>query len=423
MKSMRKIVNGKRILVLLYIYVNLFAIACKKNSDTAGGPGTNSNGTCDNIAVSNVPFTTCGNIMFQLPQGWQLEADGENFVLRLPFISGNSDRWVNMAVVKGFTSSSNIETDYNTIWQKYLSDFTKYQEPFLSKDKSIKGYDIVRGGTNVRTANNVTLYAHLWVAKVKDQAEATITFANYSNDFDISFYENIAPFWARLQFKNLQDPVKPCYTLRGDGIQGIYIGSSNGLNVYGNYGKKFNMLLVYSDQRVKNLPFGVLPQIGMNAFEREVDREVNKQYWADYNVQTGKATFNGTPTQVKNFTRSNDKVNYDNEEYIKMPAVDKLMLSGIYTADNTPLAITTFGYEPTIKFFTDGRFEDNTALYYVNGVDPKFKTPGNGRYTISNYSVELTYDDGRGNATFPFLNFDKDNITSIQINNVFLFKK
>jgi hypothetical protein len=195
------------------------------------------------------------------------------------------------------------------------------------------------------------------------------------------------------------------------------------LNIYGDYGKKLSMLMVYSDNKMKKLPYGVLPATGLNLFERDVDREVNKEYWADYNLQTGKATFYGPAAQVKNFSYSNSKLYYDNDEYLKLPAVDGLALSGIYSADDSPLAVTTFGHEPTITFYNDGLFEDNTALYYADNIDSKFKTPGSGKYTIANYTIELIYTDGRGSATFPLVNFDKDNAASIQINNVFIFKK
>jgi hypothetical protein len=423
--SLKSLLNPQtmrnKMLYILSFYLLVLFSACKKDNETAA-PGTNNTlPACDEIPVNNAPFTTCGNIKFQTPPDWKLEPEGENFILRLPFISGNPDRFVNMLVVKGFASSGNIETDYNTVWQKYLSDFTKYQEPFLIKDKSIKGYDIIRGGTNIRNGNNAPLYVHVWVAKVKDQAEAAFTFANYNNDFDIAFYGSIAPFWARLQFNNLPAPAKPCYTLRGNGIQGIYYGLANGLDIYGNYGKKLSWLMVYSDGKMKRI--NVLPYEGINGFDRETDREINKDYWADYNLQTGKATFTGNTPQVKNFTYNSNKLFYDDQEYAKLANVDGLTLSGVYSADSSPTAITTFGYEPVITFYKDGRFEDKTALYYVNSIFLPFKTPGNGKYKINNYTIDLTYDDGRGSASFPFVSFDKENFTSIQIGNVFIFKK
>ncbi|MBC8112176.1 MAG: hypothetical protein H7Y04_14055, partial [Verrucomicrobia bacterium] len=106
--------------MLITIYFIVFALfsACKTNSE--GDSNTNPVAACDEIPLNNAPFTTCGNIQFQTPKDWKLEPDGENFILRLPPISGNPDRFVNMLVVKGFTSSGNIETDYNTVWQTYL---------------------------------------------------------------------------------------------------------------------------------------------------------------------------------------------------------------------------------------------------------------------------------------------------------------
>jgi hypothetical protein len=95
----------------------------------------------------------------------------------------------------------------------------------------------------------------------------------------------------------------------------------------------------------------------------------------------------------------------------------------VYTADKSPTAISAFGHEPTITFYTDGRFEDNTALYYVKSYDAKFKNPGKGKYSINNFTITVVYDDGRGSASFPIITWDVATNSPIQIGGQILLKK
>ena len=114
---------------------------------------------------------------------------------------------------------------------------------------------------------------------------------------------------------------------------------------------------------------------------------------------------------------------YNEYAYSKIPAVDGLTLSGVYTADKSPTALSAFRHEPTITFFKDGRFEDNTALYYVKSYDAIFKNPGKGKYTINNFTINLVYDDGRGSASFPLVTWNAATNSSIQIGEQILLKK
>ncbi|MBC7934464.1 MAG: hypothetical protein H7Y86_03765 [Rhizobacter sp.] len=371
---------------------------------------------------NNASILTCGNLMFTVPAGWSLEANGENYALMLPPRYNNPQRWVNIAIFKGGISSGNIETDFNNSWERFLGKYTKYQEPFLIKEKSIKGYDIVRGGTNVRKGNDMPLYAHLWVAKVKDKLETIIVFANNINDFDITVNTEIKLFWAKLQFKNLPEAATQNYTLNGNGIQGLYTGLQSGITLNGEVAKNISFLIIYSDGKLKSA--NKLPDNGFNNFDREVDREVNAGYWGEYDVEKRIVVFDkNNQRRTVGFNYQPSKVIYNEYACTKIPSVDGLNLSGIYTADNTKTAVDAFGHEPTITFSKDGRFEDNTALYYVKNYDAMFKNPGSGKYTINNFTIDLLYDDGRGSASFPLITWDVTTNSSILIGEQILLKK
>ncbi|MFM9910741.1 MAG: hypothetical protein ACKVOW_15430 [Chitinophagaceae bacterium] len=370
----------------------------------------------------NTSSITCGNLLFTVPDGWKLEADGENYILMLPPRYNDPQRWINIAIIKGSISSGNIDADFNNAWQRFLGKYTKYQEPYVLREKSIKGYDIVRGGTNIIKGNEMPLYAHLWVAKVKDRIETVIVFANNINDFDITVNTEIKPFWAKLKFKNLPEQATGNYTLRGTGIQGIYTGLQSGMRMSGGIAKNISFLIVYNDGKLKSA--NKLPENGFNNFDRDVDMEMNPGYWGDYNLKTGTVIFdkNNQPRKL-GFTYQPPKVIYNEYAYTKMNTVDGLTLSGVYTSDKSPTAVSAFGHEPTVTFYKDGRFEDNTAFYYVKSYDAMFKNPGRGKYTINNFTIELIYDDGRGRASFPFVTWDPVTNRSIQIGESVLLKK
>jgi hypothetical protein len=388
-------------------------------SNNSGNSNQNIN-TAGNAA--NGSLITCGNLVFTAPAGWKVEADGENYALMLPPRYNDPQRWINIAIFKGSVSSGNIDVDFNNAWQNFLGKYTKYQEPFLLKEKSIKGYDIVRGGTNIRKGNDMPLYAHLWVANVKDKIETIIVFANNSNDFDITVNTEIKPFWAKLQFKNLPEEATGNYTLKGNGIQGIYTGLQSGIDFRGGIKKDFYFLIVYGDGKIKNA--NKLPENGFNNFDREVDREINQGNWGEYDLKKGTVVFDkNSQPRTLGFSYKPPKVIYNEYAYTKIPLLDGLSLSGIYTADNSPTAIGAFGHEPTISFFKDGRFEDNTALYFVKSYDAIFKNPGKGKYTINNFTINLVYDDGRGSASFSFVTWDAVTNSSIQIGEQILLKK
>jgi hypothetical protein len=370
----------------------------------------------------NGAWITCGNLLFTVPAGWKLEADGENCALMLPPRYNDPKRWVNMAIFIGSASSGNIEVDFKNAWQKFLGKYTKYQEPYLLREKSTKGYDIVRGGTNISKGNEMPIYAHLWVAKVKDRLENIVVFANNSSDFDIAENQDIKPFLAKLQFKNLPLESPATYAVKGNGMLGVYMGLQSGLSLNDGIRKNISFLIIYEDGKLKVA--NKLPENGFYDFDREADIGVNAAYWGDYDLSRSLVFFNGVePKRTLGFSYQPPNLIYNKYAYIKLPSVDGLRLSGTYTADQSQTAAGTFGHEPTISFNKDGSFQDNNALYYVRSYDVMFKTPGRGSYYISNFTINLVYDDGRGRVSFSFISMDLKNNNSIQVGEIILLKK
>jgi hypothetical protein len=204
-------------------------------------------------------------------------------------------------------------------------------------------------------------------------------------------------------------------------IEGVYMGLQSGFSSDGTILKRGYYLLVYNDGKLKATQ--LLPENGFISFSKEADIKANPDYWADYNLQTGKAIFKTSNNRTVSIAFKNNSIFYNGDEFVKVPSVDALTLAGVYSADQDLLAVQAFGYEPVITFYKDGRFEDMTALYHVNSYDAMFKNPGNGKYKINNLTIEMMYDDGRGSASFPFVNLSGVSLSSIQIGEKVILKK
>jgi hypothetical protein len=166
---------------------------------------------------------------------------------------------------------------------------------------------------------------------------------------------------------------------------------------YASYGTR-NSIVV---RRIAFLEDGtfcqILPEGGLFDFKQQ--RAKNPNYWGTYHFANGSGTIklDGLATTYP-FTLQQGSVVYDRDKYEKIQRVDHFVFQGIFTAEKNPSAYQ--GPEPTIEFFSNGRFTDQGAIYWVRHVksiteDTQDKLTGSGKYEISNYTITFSYDDGR----------------------------
>jgi hypothetical protein len=92
----------------------------------------------------------------------------------------------------------------------------------------------------------------------------------------------------------------------------------------------------------------------------------------------------------------------DNNTYWKAESINGQKLNAAFTSFGEPndpqLEALPYGEKPKITFYPNGKFKDeglfNTYLF-DKATNPTAAKPGNGTYELKDFSIILTYEDGR----------------------------
>jgi hypothetical protein len=191
-------------------------------------------------------------------------------------------------------------------------------------------------------------------------------------------------------------------TFVSNGLPGVWAGLDYGFAVKSHgtvIEKGMNYLIIYSDGKLRE--GSVFPRQGLDGFNRAENLQRDAGYWANYSLADKLARFEYRKIEME---YAAGKLIYGGDAYTKLPYVDGLRLSATYTAD--PKGAEYLGYEPVITFYADGRFSDNGALNRADDLAPLHKKFGSGTYQINNFTIYLTYADGRGTSKLSFLSVD-----------------
>jgi hypothetical protein len=133
---------------------------------------------------------------------------------------------------------------------------------------------------------------------------------------------------------------------------------------------------------------------------------------AEQNLSIGHYTFaNGKGNNYKSEqAKFDDKLvllkpnnlKIDNNTYWKSESITGQKLNAAFTSFGEPndpkLENLSYGEKPKITFYPDGKFKDegifNTYLF-DKGTNPAAAQAGNGTYELKDFSIMLTYEDGR----------------------------
>ncbi len=186
---------------------------------------------------------------------------------------------------------------------------------------------------------------------------------------------------------------------KGAGISGVWMGlvrssSTDYLSPWVNRWK------VFFDDGVM---FADLPEEGLAGFERAAYRAshpAREGYWHTYSFAgtSGESRRPGTRFPWRLRVEKAGQLRIDDDVYHRCASVDGLRLDGAWTSYSDPadpqLGALPVGRRPVINFTRDGRFTDDGlfATFLTSGGDDR---PGAGRYELRDFTLMLSYDDGR----------------------------
>ena len=149
--------------------------------------------------------------------------------------------------------------------------------------------------------------------------------------------------------------------------------------------------------------FADLPEEGLAGFERAAYRAshpAREDYWHTYSFagSSGESRRPGTRFPWRLRVQKAGQLRIDDDVYHRCASVDGRRLDGAWTSYSNPadpqLEALPVGRRPVIHFTRDGRFTDDGlfATFLTSGGDDR---PGAGRYELRDFTLILSYDDGR----------------------------
>jgi len=283
--------------------------------------------------------------------------------------------------------------------QRDISDWALEHVKFMSKSGIIKGSN----GKFMPKAVTAAQIAAGYGTTTKEQAVAmgVRAFEQLKDSPQIKTGDNKTP---DAQQQNQQQ--RPAVTsgmpsTAGGGITGVWMGY---YLPYGSKTPKERYMIFYEDGTL----YHDMPAEGLESFDREAGKKDEQQrgYWGTYTFSGSAGTwkYNGRVNgedrlelNEKGQLKIDDSIN---NTYYRMASVDDLHLEGAWTSYSDPADpdLGKGGIKPIIRFKKDGRFKDEGLLRRSFGYlfdKPSESAPGEGSYSIKDFTMTLKYDDGR----------------------------
>ncbi|MCL2776523.1 MAG: hypothetical protein FWD73_00865 [Polyangiaceae bacterium] len=188
------------------------------------------------------------------------------------------------------------------------------------------------------------------------------------------------------------------------GIVGVWLSSY----IIGTAGIEWRYFVFYDDGTFR---FS-LPQNGFVGFDKEQDKIARQEdnIWGTYtmNGSTGTWSYDASPNAVSQMNLAENgglDLGTSYNVFYRCSSVDDVRFDGSYTSYANPSdpALSNPGQRPVIHFKSDGTFVDDGLYATVYVLCPNHDTtqcaPGSGTYQLKDYTLILSYSDGRTNQT------------------------
>ncbi|MDJ1479111.1 hypothetical protein QNI16_01370 [Cytophagaceae bacterium YF14B1] len=339
------------------------------------------------------------------PQGWKKEQKKD--VVTYTITDQKAKTWCTLALYAGIASKGSSNQDFSSEWQQLIvSQYNSVGSPQINPIRNVNGWQMKSGGAEF-VFNKTNALAML------------TTFTGYGKCISIVVLTNGEQYLATIQNfissvtlqggdgKSTATPVsssgtKPIPTgqkatvwmnvqlnpLDGSDHENIATASAN-----------VKFYVVYSDGDY----YPEMPSAGLQSFDKNRSQTgKDKESWGKFSLQNGKGAFRSKYENIQveqvNLTQLK-KVGYAYNFY-KCASVDGLTLQGRWSYipnwSKDPY-YSQAGCRQVIYFSKDGTFDDRGI--WVS--DCRYPTknpqdaPGKGTYRIQNFTIILTYLDGR----------------------------
>jgi hypothetical protein len=368
-------------------------------------------------------FTQIGNVLCQIPPGWQRAEQGRATVLVPPGVP--QGKTALLIILPGQTIQGDLRAWFDQQWTGFRADSTVTEDSPAVADTSAGGYEFIYTAARLQDAAKKVTFVFFFVAQAGDQAQP---FAYMTDDETLVAAHTAAlkTFLGALTFANLQ-PAQPAAQPAGTpaggklspsftwgtvpppsgsaGLSGIYHMQDLGAKLSVISGSAVTSIdhtywCFFPDGRC----YYTMPAEGLENFNYDYLRQMNNGFCCTYKMEgnNGIITWGSKDHPTFGFRRVGKQlvIKRDADVYDLLDPCDGLKLSGTFKRYDWA---SEYSPKEGITFSPDGTFVDEGFLHGAMSmwwwadrsyVDAE-STPGRGTYHVASNSLALFYDDGR----------------------------
>jgi hypothetical protein len=392
------------------------------------------------LAAQDAPDTQVGDFLFKMPIGWDPVVRGDMTYIEAPLPPAGTKTFIGLA---GNNLEGDLQASFNTLWGGFKGQYRILQGGEIRSEHSPNGYDAFYTRAIASDSNGRRWRVFVLGAQFKTRIETVMFMSNvFSPELAGTYDRVLNSFLSSLRFTNesadeaaakagdaqRKAQGAPAAALsRGKGkFDGIYraVGQT-GDSLSPQRGIGYKYVAFFADGRFLEK----LPDQGLEKFNEDVEIRINPIGWGTYEINgdAGKIVFPpdaySRNSIVWTFKEYSDHLKLRGDDYYLLDRCNGLRLAGTFRRGDYQ---TTYAARQGITFKADGSFVDE-GVFKAAGVmvrnaagnyDFDDGAPGSGTYRIANYSLELTYSNGRVKRTSFLLDpeMPKSDVTEFFLN-------
>ncbi|HYL86944.1 MAG TPA: hypothetical protein VE263_22160 [Candidatus Angelobacter sp.] len=369
------------------------------------------------LRAQDAPDTQVGDFLFKMPIGWNRTSQGDITYIKPPFGPEGTSTFFALGADK---LQSDLRTSFNILWDGFKKQNRVLEGGQILAEHSPNGYDAFYTRAMVSDANGRRWKVFVLGARFKRRIETVLFMTNaFGRDLAATNQQVFDSFLKSLRFtdksaeeaaadagdaerKKAGAPAARLHKGQGkfDGIYRAVGQTGDPLSPQRGIGYKY--VAFFSDGRFLEK----LPDEGLEKLNEDVEIRINPTGWGTYemNGDVGRIVF--PPDEYSRnpivwaFKEYSDHLKLRGDDYYLLDRCNDLKLQGTFRRSDYK---TTNAARQGITFTPAGKFVDEGVLAAAGvmvrnaagNYDFDDGAPGRGTYRIVNYTLELSYANGR----------------------------
>ena len=373
------------------------------------------------LAAQDVPDTQIKDFLFKMPIGWNRVDRGDITYIEAPLPPPGTKTFIGLGT-NGM--EGDLKASFNTLWGGFKGQYRILEGGEIRSEHSPNGYDAFYTRAIASDSSGRRWRVFVLGAQFKTRIETVMFMSNvFSRDLAETYDRVFNSFLSGLRFSDASADEAAANAgeaerkAKGAPVAGLSRGKGKFDGIYRAVGQTGDSLSPQRGIGYKYVAFFAdgrflekLPEQGLEKLNEEMEIRINPVGWGTYEMHGDAGRIVFPPSEYSRnsivwaFKQYADHLKIRGDDYYLLDRCNGLRLTGTFRRGDYQ---TTYAARQGITFKADGSFVDE-GVFKAAGVmvrnaagndDFDDGVPGRGTYRIANYSLELTYSNGRVKRT------------------------